>query len=505
MKKRLFSLFLVVCMVVTLAACGGNTTAGNESGLDPASSETDETPASSETISADASDASASSKASDAADKNDAPSGEKKTLTTYDNKTLPNAMTVISGNKKMTEGLDFGGQTFTMAVTAEEPQYHTGSFKRMIAAFQKKYNCKIEVKELVFNNYNQQVAQAMSGGKPYDICFQHGSMYPGAAIANLYEDLTTYFTTADFATGDNKSGIDVVKTSYYVWDNKITGVSNYKNQYPQVMYYNKLLFEANDLEDPLELYNEGKWTWNKIKSMGQKVTDATSGIYFLSEEFHYLRTMFVYGVPQVTVKDGKPVNNLSSKGCVNGLNLIRSLYVGSSAIARKPDNGSDKYQDFLRGNVFITAEESAKFPLLVEGAKTSVALGKSKDNIGIVPIPLDASNTEKSYPAGRLFATSAGKGSKDPRVAVAWSLFWAEYTDAVKDSTDMTAEQKALCDKLVMGNTCFSHGVYSTSSANTNDMSYEIPKKVIAGGDISQIVSTYSAQFDACISATLKK
>ena len=69
----------------------------------------------------------------------------------------------------------------------------------------------------------------------------------------------------------------------------------------------------------------------------------------------------------------------------------------------------------------------------------------------------------------------------------------------------MNAEQKALCEKLVMGNTCFSHGVYSTSSANTNDLSYEIPKKVVAGGDISQIVSTYSAQFDACINATLKK
>ena len=491
MKKRLFSLFLAICMVLTFAACGGNT------GADKPSSDADTNAPTSSNVDNDTSTNEGSGSS--------VTKGEKQTLTSYENKTLPNSLIVYSGDKRMDESLDFGGKTFTMAVTAEEPQYHTGSFKRMIAAFQKKYNCKIEVKELVFNNYNQQVAQAMSGGNPYDICFQHGSMYPGAAIANLYEDMTEYITTADFASAGKKSGIDVVKTSYYVWDGKITGVSNYKNQYPQVMYYNKLLFEANDLEDPMELYNQGKWSWNKIKSMGQKVTDAASGIYFLSEEFHYLRTMMVYGVPQVTVKDGKPVNNLSSKGCVNGLNLIRSLYVGSSAIARKPDNGSDKYQDFFRGNVFITAEESAKFPLLVEGAKTSVALGKSKDNIGIVPFPLDASNKEKSYPAGRLFATSAGKGSKDPRVAVAWSLFWSEYTDAVKDATDMNSEQKALCDKLVMGNTCFSHGVYSTSSANTNDMSYEIPKKVIAGGDISQIVSTYSAQFDSCIDATLKK
>lgn len=492
MKKRLFSLILTVCMVLTLVACGGNDVGSSEPNSDTGSSAPTSSDVGSDTSSNENVDTTVTK-------------GEKKTLTTYENKTLPNSLTVYTGDKRTDESLNFGGQTFTMAVTAEEPQYHTGSFKRMIAAFQKKFNCKIEVKELVFNNYNQQVAQAMSGGNPYDICFQHGSQYPGAAIANLYEDMSKYITTADFASAGKKSGIDVVKTSYYVWDGKITGISNYKNQYPQVMYYNKLLFEANDLEDPMDLYNQGKWTWNKIKSMGQKVTDAASGIYFLSEEFHYLRTMMVYGIPQVTVKDGKPVNNLSSKGCVNGLNLIRSLYVGSSAIARKPDNGSDKYQDFFRGNVFITAEESAKFPLLVEGAKTSVALGKSKDNIGVVPFPLDASNKEKSYPAGRLFATSAGKGSKDPRVAVAWALFWSEYTDAVKDATDMNAEQKALCEKLVMGNTCFSHGVYSTSSANTNDLSYEIPKKVVAGGDISQIVSTYSAQFDACINATLKK
>ncbi len=500
MKRRLLALFLAISMIFVFTACKGGTEEYSEYSVYEEVIVSGDDGNATETPSGEGQGNTSTVTPNPPADR-----GEAKKINTYDGKKLANTMTIYESNTRMDKGLDFGGKTFTMAITAEEPQYHTGAFKRMIAAFQKKYNCKIVTKELVFNNYNQQITQAMSAGNPYDICFQHGSMYPAAPIANLYADLTEYVTTADFATEGSKSGIDVVKSSYYVWDGKLSGVSNYKDQYPHVIYYNKVLFEENDLEDPLELYNQGKWTWNKIKSMGQKVTDSASGVYFLSDEFQYLRTILVYGVPYITVKDGKPVNNLSSQGCVNGLNLIRSLYVGSSAIARKPDNGTDKYQDFLNGSVFMTSEESAKFPILAESAKSSTALGKNKNNIGIVPFPLDASNTDKAYPCGRMFATCAGNGSKDPRAAVAWSLFVSEYTDAVKDATDMSDAQKELCNKLVTGNTVFFHGAYSTSSISTTNIGYEIGEKVYAGGDISQIVSSYSAQIDACINATLKK
>ena len=50
-----------------------------------------------------------------------------------------------------------------MAIT-EEPQYNTASFKRTVSAFEKEYNCKVELKTLKFSTYNQQVAQAKSTG-----------------------------------------------------------------------------------------------------------------------------------------------------------------------------------------------------------------------------------------------------------------------------------------------------------------------------------------------------
>lgn len=428
--------------------------------------------------------------------------GEKKTFKDYNGVTLASPITLHTGSKAMDESLNFGGKKLTMAITSE-PQYHTDAFSRKVAAFEKKFNCKISLKELEFNKYNQQVTQAMSAGNSYDICFMHGSMFPAAPISNLYNDLTDYFSTADITTKNSDKGIDLVKTSYCVWNGKVTGVCNFSAQYPFVIYYNKVLFKENDLEDPLELYNAGKWTWSKVKSMGKKVTDAANGIYFLSNEFTCGRCAMMCGSSLITVKNGKPVNEYKTEATINGLNLFKSIYTGTAAIGRRSDNSTDKYGDFIKGSVFMTNEESPKYSIIAESASKSTAFNKNKDNVGIVPMPLDNSNKSKAYPCGNMTAVCSGAGSSDPRVAVAWAKFCSTYSDPVTDKFDMSASQKELCNKLLRGNTAFGHGSYASSSTSTLVITSEINNTILNGGDIAQTIENYSAQIEACIKAVV--
>jgi multiple sugar transport system substrate-binding protein len=50
----------------------------------------------------------------------------------------------------------------------------------------------------------------------------------------------------------------------------------------RVIYFNKDLFRAKGLPDPLTLYKEGKWTWDKMFELAKQLTDKSKGIYGLS-------------------------------------------------------------------------------------------------------------------------------------------------------------------------------------------------------------------------------
>ena len=192
------------------------------------------------------------------------------------------------------------GKTVTMAIT-EEDQYNTTSFKAMISAFQTKYKCKVRTFNLKFAGYNTQVAQRMSTGEPYDICYVHGNFFPAGPIAGCYADLTEAMKQVD------TSAFNMEKTEKFRWNGKLYGVCDNNCAFPDIFYYNKALFNKSGLEDPRTLYNQGKWTWDKVFEQGHEVTDASQNIYYLADFFIITQT---YGTSSITVENGKPVLNL---------------------------------------------------------------------------------------------------------------------------------------------------------------------------------------------------
>lgn len=420
---------------------------------------------------------------------------------------MVNPVSIKQGKTPVDANLNFGGKTFTMAIT-QESFYHTSSFTRMKTAFETKYKCKIELHQLVFETYNQQVTQRISAGSTYDICFSHGSMFPSNVISNLYEDLSSVITTADYFNSSNPvaGGIDIAKSSYFAFKNKLYGIATFSSTNPIVIYYNKALFKSNGLEDPLELYNAGKWTWSKILSMGREVTNSERDIYFVNAYFKTWGTIGSFGKMTHGIKNSKPEEYISTQNVMDGLNMVKTLFISSNPVGKATENTHDSsaVNAFVRGSRFMHMEETHRYTELAAEVKNSGAFQRNKDNLGIVPIPLDSKNTEKNYPCGWMWATCAGKGTKDRRAAVAWAKFKQSYRDPVADPNDMTPAQKSLVNKLIGGNITLLHGNYSTSSYDTLKLMRDMVNGVASGADISKLVADIRPQFQAAFDATMK-
>ena len=408
--------------------------------------------------------------------------------------TLPcssNTIIIKKGNS-ISQSIHIDGKKITMAIT-EESQYDTASFKNALTAFKRKYNCDVQLKMLKFSTYNQQVAQAKSAGNMYDICYIHGSMFPGCAIDGLYEPLNNTLRSGDVQTDSKSGGIDLNKTSYFVFKGKIYGTCNLNSAFPYIIYYNKRLFDDNGLSDPRELAEKGKWTWSVIQQMGRKVTTASSNVYFLSNSFSAGRAIQLsYGAPIVAC-DGKGgyTQNVTSVNYINACKFIQQICVGKNAITEPTDSlHSDSYSNFFHyGKTFMYISDTSNYTDIKK---------YNRIGINIVEVPLGGTNKDH-YPTSWLTAVACGKG-KDPRVAIAWDVFRSRYST----NSDMRVTDQEYTNNLITGNIVFEPAYFANTKTSTlNIASNKIMPAIRNGADVSKTVTDYKDQINNCIKYTL--
>ncbi len=549
MTKRLLALLLAAGITVTLAACGGNKTADTSSTGDTATASTvvDDASQVDDVVSVESKDEETKDETSEPTQTQPSqpttttPGNQTQTQTPSTQTQTPQANTdrVTGGSdnakpqtggsgvtnqsgktnitaavanlkvkegKSVTEGLDFKGKTFTMAIT-EEGQYNTASFKRTIAAFQTEYNCKIKTITLKFDGYNQQIAQLLAAGNAPEIAYCHGNFFPDCAIDGLYNTLNDVLTTGDLMDNNNPTagGIDLAKTSYFVYKGKIYGTCNYSSCFPYVIYYNKKQMTDKGQKDPRTLAANGQWTFDYIKKMGRQLTQGD--VYYCSNSFMGRGVPLAFGAPIVTVTNGVYKENVSSAGYIEAMEFMKSICTGANAIVEPRDaaHAYNSYETLLKGGVYLWTEETSKYLDISKDVKTSSAFNRKKENIGVTTMPLGSTNTQKAYPTGWLTAVCSGKGT-DPRVALAWDVFRSGYKDPVRDTNAFSAADQAFVDGLLKGNIACEVGKFSTSSETTLTLTEGgIIQKIVRGADVTQCVNEIKGQMTQCINTTLNK
>ncbi len=513
MKMRsLLAVLVVLCLLLSLTACGKpntpdpvtTTTTGSQAdGSDQQTTSTD----------ADASgdEGTGSTKATSGTGKTSA-SGSGVTKTTSTTKTQTGAsvgagfigtsIKLRPGTKGAEEGLDFGGKTFTMAGPDSE------TYRQMLAEFGKEFNCKVEVTRYDNANYTQAVAAAMVAGKPFDILMMNSqTTYPSLVIANCAVPLQKYLTTADIWDGSNpkKGGFLTSSMEGLSWKGNIYGVAGAGLSSPTVMYYNKKVFKDERLTDPYELWEKGKWTWDKFQEYGALLTDPSKDFYMCGN----LMQRISFSVPAtfdtdyIKVENGYMKENLSDTKLYNALNLLQKMSRGTTQIIH-PTASMDAA--LMNGKTACIIYSSSAWQPLYNQAKESNAFAKDVNNLGVVPMPSVKENSNKYK--GIIWSWMgycAGNGTEEPLAAIALAKF---------DSTHnlLEIDQKSMPDKVrqMFYNIVGEDDLYApywglkSSFGSVQDVQANIVKQVVSGKNIAQVLSAYKKSLQNIIDDATK-
>ena len=356
----------------------------------------------------------------------------------------------------MDKNLNFGGKTFKFAMAWTPAAY----FTRETAGFNKKYNANVSLVSLGWGTYDTQLATAISAGEPYDLAFMQDAQVAPSNMKNLFTPLQSYFTTVDIANPKNLTagGINMQMSSAFLWNNNLYAVSNPRVTDVAMWFYNKLMFRDifGDADYPMTLYKQGKWTWDEFKKLGAQAVDSSNGTYIL-----YLLPGGEWpsynGAQWITIVNGKPETNFSDKKLIDSLQFMKDVYSGPNAIVSGAVGGSSD-DKFMSGNSLMLAKQSSAYGGFPDEVKTSNALGKSMANIGWVPAPMGPDNTTDIYPLNCSQGWAACKGSKDPRVVVAWDKYDSNWVDPVVDPNAYPKAYSDLITTLQSGNVASQYG-----------------------------------------------
>lgn len=414
-------------------------------------------------------------------------------------KIIDRSITIKSGTKKMDENLNFGGKAGKLLIW---PNIYNDEIKQTVVDYNTKFNAKIAVETVPFEQMRNKLALAVSSGKPYDISYMHGSFYPDVALKSLLEPLQNTITTADYYSDSNidAGGVDISKSKYFAWGGNLYAVSGYKDASLMVLFYNKLKFSDAGLEDPYTLYKNGKWTWSKFKEMGARVTDVSNNIYFGDNSLAWGTTFQSNGGHLIKVIDGKLSSNFDSPEMIAGMKLTQEMAYGTSKIL-KPDGAQSEPANFLTGKTFVWVGEVFSYKTYFEGkVNTNSNFGKSYANLGTVPIPYGPDNKTKENPGGWINGISASRGASDPRMAAAYAIYLTKYNKST--GLEFTSDVKSTIDSLYKNVNYMDYG-FRDSSDDIINLMFGMVSKIITGSDVTSTLKSYTNKVQGLIDLSL--
>jgi ABC-type glycerol-3-phosphate transport system substrate-binding protein len=138
--------------------------------------------------------------------------------------------------------------------------------KKTTEKFEKAYGCKVEYLKGSWNNRVNEIASYVNAGKAPDaVIGMVGTDFPLFASSGLLSAIGK--NEFDF----NSSLIDKNTTdNVCTWYGKTYAIGAFDE--PEVIIYNKTLIEDMGYDTPSDLYADGKWTWDAMRTLAKKMS-----------------------------------------------------------------------------------------------------------------------------------------------------------------------------------------------------------------------------------------
>ena len=532
--KRVLAILLVLCLMLPLAACGGNgdtkttTTAAGDTETTTTVAEGDGEVVDGEgTTEAGATETTVTDK-----DGNVVTTTTQKGATTVRTKKSLHGVTTATvkpqgggssnmgkitikeGKTPVEQGLNFGGKTFTFAYYGNSwDQDH----KDWHADFEKQYNVKLDIKGVPTAEYVAGLSSAMAGGSPYDIVFLYSFDYPAQITANVMQPLNDYITTADLWTKESatKGGFSESLLQAQSLNGNLYCVAGNYLQTPTILWYNKKMFAGagyDGKQDPLALYKAGKWNWDVLYDMLSDIKDPDKGLWGINSIAPYYEHQFINSFDTDVAKltgDGRLVQNLGDPNLYAALEMLQKYSYGEHKVTdpnNQFENGVDQFLNGTTASVIQTAGAYWTFYNNMQ-KKTYSAFGtkaQQLSNLGAVPIP----NKNGVYSIWDWMGYGAGNGASDEGIKCA--LAFAKH-DSIKNHKqayhpNLTAEMKNLfCGILDSDKLRGPMDGFKTSAGSLGGMCGTITNAVaLKGQNITVVLKGYEKVVQTIIDQALK-
>ena len=266
-----------------------------------------------------------------------------------------------------------------------------GDVKPAYKYFSENYGCTIKCTIVGSLQILEKLTTAISSGESPDLVDYADNTFPLIMSKNMYTPLDEYMDLS----APQWSGLEQY-INKYKWNGKNYYYPWAYNVSPYFLIYNRGVFEQIGLEDPKELYDEGKWTWDAMTDVIRKFIDSDNdgnrtGLYGATE---YTAQAIIdsTGVPLIEIgEDGKLVSNFSNASVDRAATFMQSL----------KSEGLAKFQEGV-----INVDEdpiisgTAAFQGMGEWIITNYARKMTKDDsldIFFVPFPRDSQADEYYY------------------------------------------------------------------------------------------------------------
>lgn len=226
--------------------------------------------------------------------------------------------------------------------------------------------------------------------------------YPNGVVNGMFQPVNDYIDLNSALWQHTKAGMEL----FNYGGNYFSFVTNINAE--AICIYDKSTIEANNFDDPWELYEKGEWNWDTFKGMLQEFVDEDNEMYGLDDWFFEKALWTSAGCVGVKVEDGHIVSNLDDpvleKTMQFGEELRKNLWVrdfnamGWSIHPELMGAGQELFQ--LCGAWEISA------------APETWANKIDPENLGVVPVP--SPKGSDPYCGATLAGYALCKGAANP-------------------------------------------------------------------------------------------
>ncbi len=325
---------------------------------------------------------------------------------------------------------DFSGAEISYYTTKQPTEFQ----KNKLAAFSKAHNCTVKV---IFDasGTTDEIASSIASGKPFDIVENDIDTFSKTYLYNIYEPLQSGIDATDFYSAERPgdSGLANAFNSRFTVNGNILAVGSAQSSDFLVMYYNRALFKKAEFEDPQEMWQASRWSFEEFLKMAS-VTSFVSGDALLQTPS--LSTWFnIKGVDVLELNGDSILATVTDENAVTAATDYSNLIYGDTPISI-PKSSKTSFQN---GKAYCMIDKASNYSYWQGIANTSNSFEKNQENLGCIILPSNLSQIG-AISVADVRCYSALKGAKNPMAAACFALYESRSYELEKNQNTLPVD-----------------------------------------------------------------